>query len=69
MNSYIVRPILRTEPRVRPFLEAVLRSAAETGVTLKEMKDAFAILTDAAESRAREGKVSELGIRVPEDKK
>ena len=68
MNSYVVRPILQAEPRVGPFMEAVLRAAAETGVTVKEMKDAFEILADAAERRARGGKVSELGIRVPEIK-
>ena len=68
MNNYVVRPILRAEPRVGPFMEAVLRAAAETGVTVKEMKDAFEILTAEAEGRARRAKVSELGIRVPEIK-
>ncbi len=68
MNSYVVRPILRDSPKVGPFIEAVLRAAAETDVTVAEMKEAFEVLISMAEQRARWAKVGSLNIKLPEVK-
>ena len=68
-DSFLIRPILKARPKIRPFAEAVLRIAAESGITGSEMRDAFGMLEDMAERRASQAKVAALEIRLPEDKK
>lgn len=68
-DSFLIRPILKARPKIRPFAEDVLRIAAESGITVSEMRDAFGMLEDMAERRASQAKVAALEIRLPEDKK
>ena len=68
-DGFWVRPILKAKPRIRPFLETVVKAAEENGLTVADMRDAFGMLEDMAERRASRAKVAALEIRLPEDKK
>lgn len=68
-DGFWVRPILKAKPRIRPFLETVVKAAEENGLTVADMRDAFGMLEDMAERRASQAKVAALEIRLPEDKK
>lgn len=67
-DDFFIGITLNIMPRIRPFAEAVLKAAEETGVTVHEMKEAFRILTEMAERRLIRTEVAELEMKLPEEK-
>lgn len=63
-----IRASLKANPRIRPFAEAVLKAAEETGVTVHEMKSTFRMLEEMAERRLIRTEVTELEMKLPEEK-
>lgn len=63
-----IRATLKAKPRIRPFAEAVLKAAEETGVTVYEMKSAFGMLEDMAERKLIRTEAAALDMKLPEEK-
>ena len=49
-------------------MEAVLKAADESGITVHEMKSAFRMLEEMAERRLIRTEVTELEMKLPEEK-
>ena len=67
-NDFVSTAILRSNPRIRRFAEAVLKDAEESGVTVNEMKKAFEVLEGIAEVRIHRTRVETLGMTLPKEK-
>ena len=69
MDEWIfIRANLKANPRIKPFMEAVLKAADESGITVHEMKSAFRMLEEMAERRLIRTEVTELEMKLPEEK-